>query len=210
MSLEDRLRRGTVSREEFDALEQRIQNLEATTQGDGAAVPSLYTINKAGEVTQIENTTIVEAPEVEEGEGDLLVVIGGKTRRLKPGPAGTFLSSNGKKLIWKVVSGGGFKQAATFPYVELKWSAEAEEFTSELKNVALPPGLFAGELTTSVVMTLNGGFRPPNEHAWSLFGQPSSNIEGWAKTPQVTIGIKSDHKEAKGAVARVNLFVFGE
>jgi hypothetical protein len=116
MALDDQLRGGTLTKAQFDALEQRVDDLEQGAQGDSGAVPSQYTINQAGEVTEVVNETInqsetfEEGEEGEEAEEDLLVWDPKKKRlrKLKKGKPGTELQISAKgRLKWGTDPEGG-------------------------------------------------------------------------------------------------------
>lgn len=201
MSLNDKLRLGTLSREDFEALEQRVSNLESAAQGDGAAVPSIYTINKAGEVNVTENVTIVEAPEVEEGEGDLLIVEGGKTKRLKPGPKGDFLSSDGKKLKWVAApEGGGRTIYSPGVLVPIEWTAEA--FFSGTVNLTWPAKTFTAGFP-KMVMTQIRGFSTSGEAGEAFYVEVAAWIAGEGEN-SAPCRVWSNKKMPKGT--KVNIF----
>ena len=102
MSLEDDLRAGTASQEDLQALAERVQDLEDSSQPDTPGFAAKYTINSFGEVTPIE-------PELEEeeggpeAEGDLFYSgkSKNKLKRLAKGKKGQILTVNAKgELEW--------------------------------------------------------------------------------------------------------------
>jgi hypothetical protein len=84
----------------------RLQALELVAQGDGAAVPSFYTINNEGDVELVESEIINEL--VSE-EGDLIVGgEGKKAKTLHAGKKGQVLAvGEGGVLEWVEPGGGG-------------------------------------------------------------------------------------------------------
>lgn len=56
------LRTGTASAEQLAELEKRVSSLEGRGLGDNAAIAPQYTINNAGEVTNVVNEIITESP----------------------------------------------------------------------------------------------------------------------------------------------------
>lgn len=106
---------------------ERLNALELVAQGDGAAVPSFYTITNEGDVELVESEIINEL--VSE-EGDLIV--GGKGKKaktLKAGKKGQVLAvGEGGVLEWVEPGGGGGGLEGASGVGELEDFTEDAEF----------------------------------------------------------------------------------